>query len=173
MSEIQELQKPDWLLPRNIVNERRFCDAFYKQHYLIYQDGAFYSPEGRLAEEQVKTMIFQELQEHIQCGLSTKVENCLGALRYIAAQNTLKDSLEEKIFTIHAANGEYYLDRDEFVPIKHLTRYRLPVNYNPQAPKPEKWLAFLSQLLHEEDIPPCRNLWVTVWYPTPLVRRCC
>ena len=30
---------------------------------------------------------------------------------------------------------------------------RLPVAYNPDAPPPEAWLDFLSQLLYPEDIP--------------------
>ena len=36
---------------------------------------------------------------------------------------------------------------------KEFCMNRLPVSYNPDAPKPEKWLAFLEQLLYPEDIP--------------------
>jgi len=151
MDEIKE--SPQWLMPRGAMDETEFCRQFYMKHYLIYQSGAFFSPEGRLSEEQVKTMIFRELRGHVKSGIGTKVENCLGALKYEAAQNTLRDSLEETLFTIHAANGEYRLLEDRLSPVKQLTRFRLPVNYNPEAPAPEKWLHFLSQLLYEEDIP--------------------
>lgn len=149
----EQNDSPLWLLKGGKVDETEFCRQFYMKHYLIYQDGAFFSPDGRLSEEQVKTMIFQELQDHVCSGVGGKVDNCLSALRYVAAQNTLRDSLEETLFTIHAANGEYRLLEDRLSPVKQLTRFRLPVNYNPQAPQPERWLLFLSQLLHQEDIP--------------------
>ena len=148
----ENTEKPGWMLAKGALDEVEFCRCFYMKHYLVYQDGAFFSPEGRLSEDTVRYMIYQELQDHITCGIGGRVDSCLNALRYAAAQNCLTENLAEKIMTIHAANGEYRLDRG-FSPVKQLTRFRLPVNYNPEAEKPEKWLAFLSQLLHEEDIP--------------------
>ena len=34
-----------------------------------------------------------------------------------------------------------------------IVRNRLPVAYNPEAPTPTRWLAFLDGLLYPEDIP--------------------
>ena len=151
MSENQE--KPKWLLPKGGVDEAEFCCQFYKAHYLIHQDGAFFSPEGRLTEDQVRRMIFLELRNHVKSGIGARVESCLCALRYEAEQNCLKRNMGDDLYTIHAANGEFKIDHQSFSPVKQLTRFRLPVNYNPQAPVPERWLKFLSELLYEEDIP--------------------
>lgn len=151
MSENQE--KPNWLLPKGSINEAEFCRQFYMNHFIIWQEGAFFSPEGRLPENQIRRMIFQELRPHVKVGIGNKVESCACTLRYEAEQNTLRRDLENDMYTIHAANGEYRVDRQTFSPRKELTRFRLPVNYNPEAPAPERWLKFLSELLYEEDIP--------------------
>ena len=52
---------------------------------------------------------------------------------------------------IHVKNGTLFLDGN-FTPDKDYCRNRLPVSYNPNAPKPEKWLKFLSELLEPDDI---------------------
>lgn len=52
---------------------------------------------------------------------------------------------------IHCANGIYFLD-GHFEPKKVFCNNRLSVSYNPDAPKPLRWLQFLSELLEEDDI---------------------
>ena len=147
------LETPKWLLPRGRIHETEFCRQFYMKHHVVWQDGAFFSPDGRLSRERVQRMIFLELRPYVQSGIAAKVESCLNALCLEAEQNCLQEDECASLFCIHAANGEYRLDRGTFSPAKQLTRFRLAVDYNPQAPKPEKWLRFLSELLHEEDIP--------------------
>jgi putative DNA primase/helicase len=53
---------------------------------------------------------------------------------------------------IHFINGTYFLDGG-FVPEKQLCSNRLPVRYVDDAGEPIQWIAFISQLLHPEDIP--------------------
>ncbi len=148
-----EMEYPQWVLPRGHINEEEFCRQFYIKHAIVYQDGAFFSPEGRLQEETVRYQIYLEMRDFVRTNVAARVERCLNTLRYVAAQSCLKDRLMDQLFTIHAANGEYRLHTREFSPRKELTRFRLPVNYNPEAKAPERWLKFLGELLHEEDIP--------------------
>lgn len=150
--ETYEEEKPSWLLPGGRINEVEFCREYYMKNFLAYKDGAFFSPEGRIDDEKtLRKDIYNVLRQHLYSGLAAKVENILGTLRLECPSKGLEESVED-IFVIPVANGTYRLDRG-FSPVKHLTRYRLPVNYNPDAPKPERWLAFLSDLLQEEDIP--------------------
>ena len=151
MNEMKET--PGWLLPRGRIHETEFCRQFYMKHFLVWQDGAFFSPEGRLTREQVQRMIFLELRPHVQSGIGAKVESCLNTLCLEAGQDCLQEDEDKVLYCIHAANGEYRLDSQSFSPVKQVTRFRLAVDYNPQAPKPEKWLKFLGELLYEEDIP--------------------
>ena len=53
---------------------------------------------------------------------------------------------------IHLQNGTYFLDEQGFVLEKELCLNRLPVEYQPDAPAPTKWLEFLDGLLIPEDI---------------------
>ena len=61
------------------------------------------------------------------------------------------EPLPVELDRIHCANGIYFLD-GHFEPKKVFCNNRLSVSYNPAAPKPLRWLQFLSELLEEDDI---------------------
>lgn len=144
---------PGWVSGKGRIDEVEFCRDFSTRNYIIWQDGAFFSPEGRITDEdQLRQMIYRELRDYANTGLGAKVESILSTLRLEAAQDCLRENPEEDIFVIPVANGTYRLTHG-FSPVKQLTRFRLPVEYRPDAPEPKRWLQFLSELLHEEDIP--------------------
>lgn len=62
------------------------------------------------------------------------------------------EPLTQQTDRIHVANGTYYLD-GHFDPEKQFCLNRLKVAYNETAPRPERFLAFLDDLLYPEDIP--------------------
>lgn len=162
-------KKPDWLLPRGQVDEVEFCREYYMEHHLAYQDGAFFSPEGRITDETtLRKDIYKALREHLHSGLSARVESILNTLRLECPGQ--KWNAETELFTVPVANGNYSLVYG-FSPVKHLTRYRLPVEYNAVAPKPEKWLKFLSELLHEEDIPTLQEYMGYCLIPTTAAQK--
>ena len=80
--------------------------------------------------------------------------------RYKKAQIELRELCTEtytpewkpQLDRIHLQNGTYFLDERGFVPEKELCLNRLPVEYQPDAPAPTKWLEFLGGLLIPEDI---------------------
>lgn len=148
-----ERESPSWLLPRGGVDEVEFCSRFQMKHHIVYQDGSFFGLEGRIASEDgLRQMVYEELRPWVRSNLGARVDSILHTLSLEAAQDCLTPSLEDTLFTIPVANGTYRLDSG-FSPMKYPTLYRLPVSYNPDAPKPERWLKFLTELLHEEDIP--------------------
>ena len=80
--------------------------------------------------------------------------------RYKKAQLELRELRTEtyppewkpQLDRIHLQNGTCFLDEWGFVPEKELCLNRLPVEYQPDAPAPTKWLEFLDGLLIPEDI---------------------
>ena len=80
--------------------------------------------------------------------------------RYKKAQIELRELRTEtytpewkpQLDRIHLQNGTYFLAERGFVPEKELCLNRLPVEYQPDAPAPTKWLEFLDDLLIPEDI---------------------
>lgn len=53
---------------------------------------------------------------------------------------------------IHLANGTLFLDGSFDANSCYVVRTRLPVAYNPGAPEPVRWKAYLEGLLWPEDI---------------------
>ena len=169
--EKQEEKRPGWILPGGKVDEVGFCREYYTKRYLAYCDGAFFDCDGRIADEDtLRRDIYRVLREHLCTGLAMKVEKILGTLRLECPAKGLEERVDD-LFTIPVANGTYRLDQQCFVPMKYLTRYRLPVNYDADAPKPEKWLRFLSELLQEEDIPTLQEFMGYCLVPTTIAQK--
>ena len=139
---------PKWVDGKKI-NEAVFCREFLKDHPMIAVDGTFFCTEGRITDEsKLKREILERIEPYTTSGLSRKVQNILDALRLMCYSEPLPIQTDR----IHVANGTLFLD-GTFKEEKEFCMNRLPVSYNPDAPKPEKWLSFLEQLLYPEDIP--------------------
>ena len=139
---------PEWVDGKKI-NEALFCREFLKDHPMIAVDGTFFCTEGRITDEsKLKREILERIEPYATSGLSRKVQNILEALRLMCYSEPLPIQTDR----IHVANGTLFLD-GTFKEEKEFCMNRLPVSYNPDAPKPEKWLSFLEQLLYPEDIP--------------------
>ena len=150
---MEQKKQPSWIDERGSIDEVAFAREFYQKQSIIYQDGVFFGTEGRIAQlDDLRLLIYDVISPYTRTAVAAKVERILNALKMEAAQKLLTDNPERDCLTIHVANGTFCLD-SEFTPMKSLCRYRLPVNYNPDAPAPSTWLRFLSELLHEEDIP--------------------
>ena len=119
----EELEYPAWFNGRKI-NEVMFCDAFLNRHPMRCVNGILYDMEGQLNEAALRN----ELYEAVSPYLSSNV-------------------------AIHLNNGTYYIQDRRFSEEKEFCLNRLPVRYNPEAPLPVRWLAFLEGLLWPEDIP--------------------
>ena len=140
---------PFWFDGRNI-NEALFCDDFLSRHKLVYTDGAFFTPDGRVTDElPLRGEIFEELRCCAVSNIPRKISNILELMKLAARVEDLPPESDR----IHLANGTLMLDGTFTEGKTRIVRSRLPVAYNPDAPKPELWLRFLSELLYPEDIP--------------------
>ncbi len=140
---------PFWFDGRNI-NEALFCDDFLSRHRLVYTDGAFFTPDGRVTDElPLRGEIFEELRCCAVSNIPRKISNILELMKLAARVEDLPPESDR----IHLANGTLMLDGTFTEGKTRIVRSRLPVAYNPDAPKPGRWLSFLSELLYPEDIP--------------------
>ena len=131
---------PEWVDGKKI-NEARFCREFLKDHPMIAVDGVFFCTEGRIDDEsKLKRDILEKIEPYTTSGLSRKVQNILDALRLMCYSEPLPIQTDR----IHVANGTLFLG-GTFREEKEFCMNRLPVSYNHDAPKPEKWLSFLEQ----------------------------
>ena len=141
-------QTPEWYDGRNI-NEALFCDVYLQNHQIIYADGAFFTPEGRVTNElPLRGEIFEELKSCAVNNIPRKISNILEILKLDA----MIDDLPPEQDRIHMANGTLLLDGTFKEGKPRIVRNRLPVEYHADAPKPECWLHFLEALLYPEDL---------------------
>ena len=58
----REANQPIWFDGKSI-NEALFCDDFLGRHKIIYTNGAFFTPDGRVTDElPLRGEIFEELK---------------------------------------------------------------------------------------------------------------
>ena len=140
---------PAWI-KKGFFNESLFCDDFLSTHQLLYVNGAFFTPEGRVTDTMnLRCEIFDMLRDHIGANIAKRVTNVVDVLK-LAAQVEDFPPVTDRIAL---ANGTLYLDGTFQEGKPEIVRNRLPVRYDPKAPQPTHWLRFLSDLLYPEDIP--------------------
>ena len=140
---------PAWF-KKGFFNESLFCDDFLSTHQLLYSNGAFFTPDGRMVDPMpLRCEIFEMMREYVGANLAKKVTNVVDVLK-LAAQVEDFPPVTDRIAL---ANGTLYLDGTFQEGKPEIVRNRLPVKYDPKAAQPTHWLRFLSDLLYPEDVP--------------------
>ena len=140
---------PVWFDGKSI-NEALFCEEFLQTHKIIFTNGAFFTPEGRVTDElPLRGEIFEELKCCAVSNIPRKISNIVELMKLAA----LVEDFPPEPDRIHLSNGTLFLDGTFAKGKPKIVRNRFPVAYNPNAPKPVLWLQFLDGLLYPEDIP--------------------
>lgn len=140
---------PVWFDGKSI-NEALFCEEFLQTHKIIFTNGAFFTPEGRVTDElPLRGEIFEELKCCAVSNIPRKISNIVELMKLAA----LAEDFPPEPDRIHLSNGTLFLDGTFAEGKPKIVRNRFPVAYNPNAPKPVLWLQFLDGLLYLEDIP--------------------
>ncbi len=140
---------PAWF-KKGFFNESLFCDDFLSTHQLLYSNGAFFTPDGRMVDPMpLRCEIFEMMREYVGANLAKKVTNVVDVLKLAAQMEDFPPVTDR----IALANGTLYLDGTFQEGKPEIVRNRLPVKYDPKAAQPVHWLRFLSDLLYPEDIP--------------------
>ena len=143
------LDAPIWFDGTNI-NEALFCDEFLNSRKIIFANGAFFTPDGRVTDDlPLRGEIYEELKCCAVNNIPRKITNILEVMRLAAHVEDFAPEADR----IHLANGTLKLDGSFIEGRPSIVRSRLPVAYRPDAPAPVRWLSFLDGLLYAEDIP--------------------
>ena len=143
-----EIKIPGWVLRGDRVDELAFANEYLMNHHMVSVNGTFFTPDGRMPDENaLRKDIFRELSQYVRGGLARKVDSIVATLHLACQYPCLDDSITE----VQVQNGTWHLD-GSFSTFKNIVCNRLPVACNPDAPKPEKWLQFLDDLLESGDI---------------------
>ena len=64
---------PAWI-KKGFFNESLFCDDFLSTHQLLYSNGAFFTPDGRMVDPMpLRCEIFDMLRDHIGANIAKRV----------------------------------------------------------------------------------------------------
>ena len=143
------MNNPVWIDDKGKIVEPEYCRDFLSRHPMRCINDRFYTVDGQLPDEsKLKRTIYEEISPWLHAKVAQTVEQVIKALKLAA----YTDPLPLQCDRIHVANGTYFLD-GTFTEEKEYCGNRLPVSYRADAPAPEHWLRFLSELLEPEDIP--------------------
>ena len=99
-----EVNQPVWFDGKSI-NEALFCDDFLGRHKIIYTNGAFFTPDGRVTDElPLRGEIFEELKCCAVSNIPRKISNIVELMKLAA----LVEDFPPETDRIHLANARYF-----------------------------------------------------------------
>ena len=102
----REANQPVWFDGKSI-NEALFCDDFLSRHKIIYTNGAFFTPDGRVTDDlPLRSEIFDELRCCAVSNIPRKISNIVELMKLAA----LVEDFPPETDRIHLANGTLMLD---------------------------------------------------------------
>ena len=137
-----------WLNEKGRIIEPAYCEALLSRKPMVCVHGKLYGFDGLCLDGEVSREILLDIRDYVTSNVARKVSNLLSALKIYCSVDQLP-VCEDRI---HFMNGTYFLDTG-FVAQKEICMNRLPVNYNPQAAEPTRWISFLHELFYEDEIP--------------------
>ena len=143
----EERDCPAWFNGKS-VDEAAFSEAFLAEHPMKCLRGRLFSRGGLIENEDlICREIAKQISGYVRSGVSGKAASILACMKLMCTVPGLPVQQDR----IHFRNGTLVLGKG-FAEEADFCLNRLPVNWNPSAPKPERWLRFLNDLLYPEDI---------------------
>lgn len=134
-----DMNLPIWFDGQNI-NEALFCEEFLRERRIIFANGAFFTPDGRVTDDlPLRGEIYDKLKFCAVNNIPRKITNILEVLKLEAQVPDFPPEQDR----IHLSNGTLLLDGTFTEGRPAIVRSRLPVAYNPDA--------ILSAVMHADE----------------------
>ncbi|MDO4976511.1 MAG: phage/plasmid primase, P4 family [Eubacteriales bacterium] len=143
---ITEIDDPDWFDGKKI-DEVAYCEHLLAKQEMRCINHRIYTMDGLIEDDKLRGRIAEDLKPYVRTYLDKAVERVLSTLKLLCVSEPIRPTADR----VHFRNGTYYLDGN-FCNQREWTMNRLPVDYNPEAAEPKKWISFLAELMHEDDI---------------------
>lgn len=134
------------------LNYVKCMDAFIALNNCVFCNGLFYTPDGQIGEQTVRTDIQNSL---VELGLTGKLDNIVKSLYRMVADRCAVEQLPINSKIIPLANGDLHINKDKWVfhwgEKKHAP-YRLSVDYTPVDKPMPLFEKYLREAFMLEDI---------------------
>lgn len=143
---------------RTQIDERKFANYIQEKYQIRYLDNQFYDKNGEILDEGwIRSYISKELYDCGYISLAVMVARCLATLKDTVKENLAVAVGDKSHYDIDFLNGRYTVKDGELISKVEENDYfsinKFNFRYVPLYDKiPAKWLAFLHDLLEEEDI---------------------
>ena len=124
-----DMNLPVWFDGQNI-NEALFCEEFLQERRIIFANGAFFTPNGRVTDDlPLRGEIYDKLKFCAVNNIPRKITNILEVLKLEAQVPDFPPEQDR----IHLSNGTLLLNGTFTEGRPTIVRNRLPVVYNPRC----------------------------------------
>lgn len=133
------------------LNEQLYITDFIEQKQVHCINGKLYSVNGAVEDGAARQMIIRDILPYVKSNHGDKAEKLLRGIKALCYTEPPKPDTER----LHFANGT--LSKDEnglftvFSEEKDFCLNRFPVNYDPDAPRPELFLRYLNDVYQDDD----------------------
>lgn len=133
------------------LNEKLYILSFIERYQVRCINNKLYSVDGAIEDGKARQLIIRDILPYVKTNHGDKAEKLLRSIKTHCYMEPPKPDLEK----LHFQNGT--LSKDEngqftmFSEEKEFCINRVPVKYNPNAPKPERFLRYLNDVLYADD----------------------
>ena len=133
------------------LNEQVYITEFINTNQVRCINNQLYSPDGAFEDGRAKQLIIDDIMPYVKSNHGDKAEKLLRSIKTLCYAEPPAPQLDR----LHVANGTIYKDESgQFSRLsedKAFCLNRIPVNFNPDAPKPERFLKYLNDVFLPDD----------------------
>lgn len=133
------------------LNEQMYVTEFIAQKQVRCINNKLYSVDGAIEDGKARQLIIRDILPYVKTNHGDKADKLLRSIKALCYTEPPKPDTER----LHFPNGT--LSKDEnglftvFSEEKDFCLNRFPVNYNPDAPRPELFLRYLNDVYQDDD----------------------
>ena len=146
------------------ISERLLAERYIETGGLYSRNRKLYDIDGEVDKEQLKNDIAKILSVVYKSNVNQKVNAVLEliiTLAYVPEIEIPKNEIPLRNGTIVIENGSF-----SFTEEKHFSPYRLNCDFDPNASSPERFLRWVKDLFHDEDIAGFQEIFGYLLLPT-------
>lgn len=133
------------------LNEKLYILSFIERYQVRCINNQLYSVDGAIEDGKARQIISHEIMDYVKSNHGDKAEKLLRSIKTHCYMEPPKPDLEK----LHFQSGT--LSKEEnglftvFSEEKEFCINRFPISYNPNAPKPERFLRYLNDVFFPDD----------------------
>ena len=133
------------------LNEQMYITDFIERKQVRCINNKLYSVDGAIEDGKARQLIIRDILPYVKTNHGDKADKLLRSIKALCYTEPPKPDTKR----LHFANGTLSKDKDGLFTVfseeKDFCLNRFPVKYDPNAPKPERFLRYLQDVYQGDD----------------------